>query len=483
MTNYSMLPKAYYADNAIATVRFSYGSELTAGSEKPLEFDYLLDAAKLFIPCEELDFTLIALVPASESPSISSQDVNQLAESEHRLTSMIKDTLPSESDFVSEVIKYIPIVSSSKVSPWNQADLTERFSHLQPGASNIFGLIAEAARFRSIFDWIKNRYQGLDPLQQDLIREFFDVQNITPLEVRTKRIGHPVISEAAIERFKSEFGSLKQEVQLKLDIFSGRKNPSSLVKSENAAKLLENLHLVLRKSPLEPNPFTFLGYRGFWITLPVNSTYYVPARLDSASIPSDSETQRLILEVHRLALEDVVEQSKAIPIESVSGIVDSIENELQSRSLEKKKTNCPLCLAPNAPTFLHYSYADNCLAYALNQSGRLDLEDFPEKIGLVGYDCSMIEEAARGEFGLKDCADFSKPLTVDDGWYVAFCFSSTLVDYHWFRQDKHGCWSHMPVSNNPTPQDTDYSENKISDPQTCDRGVYDCFCGFMIAPK
>jgi len=55
------------------------------------------------------------------------------------------------------------------------------------------------------------------------------------------------------------------------------------------------------------------------------------------------------------------------------------------------------------------------------------------------------------------------------------------VDYHWYRQDKVGCWSHKPGS---TPaRNTDNSGHAIADPRTCNRGSYTNFCTYMITTR
>ena len=48
-------------------------------------------------------------------------------------------------------------------------------------------------------------------------------------------------------------------------------------------------------------------------------------------------------------------------------------------------------------------------------------------------------------------------------------------DYHWYRQDADGMWSHK--FNGHPPTNLDNSEDPISDPRTADRGLYTEFCG------
>ncbi|MNI43709.1 hypothetical protein D3C73_980490 [compost metagenome] len=59
------------------------------------------------------------------------------------------------------------------------------------------------------------------------------------------------------------------------------------------------------------------------------------------------------------------------------------------------------------------------------------------------------------------------------------------VDYHWYRQDSDGGWSHKPGLTNITYKDA--SGNYISDPQTCDRNYsyanYSTWGGYYIVSK
>ncbi len=65
-------------------------------------------------------------------------------------------------------------------------------------------------------------------------------------------------------------------------------------------------------------------------------------------------------------------------------------------------------------------------------------------------------------------------------WY------NSIVDYHWYRQDSDGTWSHKPGGTNVTNKD--YSNNLIYDPQYCNRNAggglnYNLFVGyFAISP-
>jgi hypothetical protein len=54
-------------------------------------------------------------------------------------------------------------------------------------------------------------------------------------------------------------------------------------------------------------------------------------------------------------------------------------------------------------------------------------------------------------------------------------------DFHFYRQDANGMWSHK-VSSDPA-QNVDASGNPISNPETADRGIYTDFCGYFCVYK
>ncbi len=54
-------------------------------------------------------------------------------------------------------------------------------------------------------------------------------------------------------------------------------------------------------------------------------------------------------------------------------------------------------------------------------------------------------------------------------------------DYHWYRKDRDGRWSHK-VGGSPATN-LDNSGNIITDPRTADRGGYTIFCGCYCVDK
>lgn len=59
-------------------------------------------------------------------------------------------------------------------------------------------------------------------------------------------------------------------------------------------------------------------------------------------------------------------------------------------------------------------------------------------------------------------------LVVDPGW-----------DYHWYRRDENGMWTHKPGQTPAT--NLDNSNDTIANPETADRGGYTDFCGYFCS--
>jgi hypothetical protein len=78
---------------------------------------------------------------------------------------------------------------------------------------------------------------------------------------------------------------------------------------------------------------------------------------------------------------------------------------------------------------------------------------------------------------LAPVANFNGTLAAGKGWYVALVIWPNS-DYHWYRQDNVGCWSHKPGST--AVRNVDNAGNPITDPKTCNRGPYTVFCTYMV---
>ena len=69
-----------------------------------------------------------------------------------------------------------------------------------------------------------------------------------------------------------------------------------------------------------------------------------------------------------------------------------------------------------------------------------------------------------------------------DGYYkIALTCRSDGFDYHFYRQDSNGLWSHKNGWRKATNKDSD--GRLIKDPKLANRGDFDVFCGYFMVPN
>lgn len=137
--------------------------------------------------------------------------------------------------------------------------------------------------------------------------------------------------------------------------------------------------------------------------------------------------------------------------------------------------------------------SNNCYSYAANDpDGRPYGKPQPgEASGAPTRDanCLPVLDAAAKDGMPPMCIDPNSP---PEGMYPVALVHGTDIqgqqDYHWYRQNPDGTWSHKPGSTAVT--NLDESGNQILDPASADRdgtgkgGVnYDEFCGYFPMPK
>lgn len=81
---------------------------------------------------------------------------------------------------------------------------------------------------------------------------------------------------------------------------------------------------------------------------------------------------------------------------------------------------------------------------------------------------------------------WAKRVPNDNCWKVALAVEPPDIDhdnpdYHWFRLNKDGSWSHKLGPYEIKTQD--FSRDIIKDPRTCDRGRYEIFMGFYMIKR
>src|SRR5579871_5831857 len=150
----------------------------------------------------------------------------------------------------------------------------------------------------------------------------------------------------------------------------------------------------------------------------------------------------------------------------------------------------PLPVSGSEPTYDPASWnkpgvvtTNNCYAYATNQM----TGTFPQPGKNSGteptppYTCDNVTTGAVGDGLAKGECDKACPA---GSYKVALVIDPSVDnnDFHWYRQDSNGNWSHKPGGTDAT--NLDNSGKPITDPRNADRGGYTTFCGcFCVDPK
>jgi hypothetical protein len=138
------------------------------------------------------------------------------------------------------------------------------------------------------------------------------------------------------------------------------------------------------------------------------------------------------------------------------------------------------CLPTYDPAALNdangIQYNNNCYNYACD----IKTGTFAQPGRGTGHVYASIDCADVGNGAVSDGL---KPIDCDTGCGCRDCCHKVALvikpppypDFHWYRQDRDGHWSHKPGGTQAT--NVDASGNPITDPRTADRGAYTIFCG------
>jgi hypothetical protein len=139
-----------------------------------------------------------------------------------------------------------------------------------------------------------------------------------------------------------------------------------------------------------------------------------------------------------------------------------------------------------------YNYATNIQTDTFAQPGRASgVYTLTPPPDCAGVDRGAVSDGLKpvdcdSGCGCRGCCDRvalavslgSPALRVDEAGDV---YEWPLYDYHFYRLDSNGLWSHKPGGSPVTNRDA--SGNLISDPRTCNRGPYTTFCGCYCVCK
>ena len=282
----------------------------------------------------------------------------------------------------------------------------------------------------------------------------------------------------------------KTSLRVTVDIFSGRENPTLELRGRDAKVATSLLKPTKRKKREKIPPISHLGYRGLIVEQTTSrGKVSKTMRILNGSLITPTRGIRLVGN----DFEDFICGSTG-PIRRIKfkkNFQKFVWRELikyREWVIEwpywKHIPKCKPCkCAPiYEPNWWNDGYGgqkqpnNNCYNYATNY--RTDTFAQPGKASGSMYTsltCGAVRPAAiRDDLIDKPSANNKCPteghlvaLVVGPGW-----------DYHWYRKDENGCWSHKPGGTPVT--NLDNSGNKIHDPRTADRGSYTDFCTFMI---
>lgn len=267
---------------------------------------------------------------------------------------------------------------------------------------------------------------------------------------------------------------------VRMHVYSGRPDPVWIVPEQHTKKILPNLEGI--QGAGKPAGHR-MGYRGFSVLRTDAGQSGRPMIVDTPGSNAFTGTfvsgapaiEEYLLWTGKKALSDRLSTHARQAIEAA---VPPAEQGMEALS-------CPPCRGEDAPAYEPDWWNDNadrkatnnCYAYANNQA----TNTFPQPgrgSGQMFTSLTCLGDdgvtAASVRDGLVDVPDFSE---MTPGWYVALVIWPD-EDYHWYRQDSNGCWSHKPGMTDVI--NVDHAGNRITDPMTADRGPYTTFCTYMI---
>jgi hypothetical protein len=281
-------------------------------------------------------------------------------------------------------------------------------------------------------------------------------------------------------------------LRVTFDIFSGRPNPVVVLDGSDATTLLQKLQPTAKLAgaqAVEP-PESFLGYRGLIVEqIGPGVSASVPQRLrivdgkafapaTAYRVPDDVEDFVIAhaQASHQASVPaDVLAEIRTQAIARRSGAGPTVASTSTSPG--------PVAACPCGPIYEPQWWndgatkqaANNCYNYATNYRtdtfaqpglGTGQMYSFP--IASVNMSAAAVRDAL---------VQTNQAACPAEGHLVAL-FIAPSLDFHWYRLDHDGLWTHKP---GPTPvTNKDNAGLSITDPRTANRGIYAQFCGFMV---
>lgn len=265
-------------------------------------------------------------------------------------------------------------------------------------------------------------------------------------------------------------------VTVTLHVYSGRPDPSWELSDEQARELADRLDAITNITRLKPVGIAGgLGYRGFSISAirekRLDPLIYLHEnivdfnRFDVNRTTDTPELEKWLLDTGRDNVPDDVK-------DHVSGLLDS--SGLQPMDAFRpaavpvfdpgKWNNDPIIRTRNNC----YNYANDKITNTFAQPGRGSGLMYSE------MSCANVGLASARDGQERAPAPSTSPA---NGHFIALVMWPGN-DFHWYRLDRDGHWSHKPGQT--AARNYDNAGNAIVDPSTCNRGPYTDFCGYFL---
>lgn len=284
-----------------------------------------------------------------------------------------------------------------------------------------------------------------------------------------------------------------------MHVYSGVPDPSWALSEEQSSEFLDRVQFLSEETSVKAlRAFPRLGYRGFSVSsspdaafgdirIEVNDGIVDLGHGVASLFDKERSLEKWLLDTGGdlivPATRDAVEGALRTPAEEAISSHEALLYRAPSRSCSPNALDAP-AYRPRLWYDRNTRLYNNCYNYANNKitgvSPTTAAQPGKAHGALInGKTCPDLIAAVQAD-GLVLKPDFASPLGANQGWYVALVINPG-VDYHFYRQDADGCWSHKigraPVTGG------DHLGNVITDPRTCRRGDYTQFCGFAVTNR
>jgi hypothetical protein len=313
---------------------------------------------------------------------------------------------------------------------------------------------------------------------------------------------------------------IKNMISIELDIFSGMPNPVWVLTEKEEQELINR---VMADTTLTEPPKTVggLGYRGFTVIaneetksrfskLELPSKFYLSGQksveLENSLLNSTEASKSTFDEVLQVAKDSIYSTSEIWRQYWATNTDDSILATPKDSSYEPTTDSDK----PDIPIEANQKVAANQESYAaacgpVVNFSNTNFSFWNDSYSVTRNNCYNFASSYRSNTfaqpgrksglaitSLSNCNNTRGYVSYNaayDGYRTA-CWSGNEVygalviwsnyDYHWYRYNTGGYWGHKPGS---TPaRNYDNSGRLITNPQTCNRGGYNLFCGYRYFP-